>query len=214
MYITKLKVLFFCIGIFLSLAMSGCDRGYFVSVEGSDDNPGTINRPFKTVQKCANVIQPGETCWLREGIYRETIKPAVSGTNKEPITFAAYKNENVTISGAEIVTGWTIDRDSIFRTNVSLPINGYSDTSFLANQIFINGKMMPEARFPNLDEKQDFLRPTLIGGGLKSEGGTAATIENSEIPVLSGGWTGAKVWTNEWYTTRTGTITGDQAGKN
>ncbi len=193
--------------------MSGCDRGYFVSAEGSDDNSGTINRPFKTVQKCADVVQPGETCWLREGIYRETIKPAVSGTSEKPVTFAAYKNENVTISGTEIVTGWSLDRNSIFSTNVSLPIDGYKDTGFLANQVFVNGVMMPEARFPNLDEKRDFLRPTLIGGGLKSEGGTAASIENSEVPTLSQGWTGAKVWANEWYTTRTGTITGGKTEK-
>ena len=213
MFINKFKPLLFGIAIFVSLAMSGCNEGYFVSAEGSDDNPGTINRPFKTVQKCANIVQSGETCWLREGIYRETIKPAVSGTNKEPVAFAAYKNENATISGAEIVTGWSLDRDSIFSTNVSLPIDGYNDTGFLANQVFVNGVMMPEARFPNLDEKRDFLRPTLIGGGLKSEGGTAASIENSEVPTLLQGWTGAKVWANEWYTTRTGTITGGKAEK-
>jgi hypothetical protein len=214
MFINKIRVLFFGLGIFLSLAMSGCDdEGYFISPQGSDDNPGTLNRPFKTVQKCAEIVQPGEICWLRQGIYRETVQPAISGTSKEPITFAAYKDEEVTISGTEIIEGWTVDRDSIFRTNASLPVSNYSDTEFFANQVFVNGEMMPEARFPNLDENRDFLRPTLIGGGLKSEGGTAATIENSEIPVLSEGWAGAKVWSNEWYTTRTGTITDSQSKK-
>ncbi len=213
MYFTKLNNLFYTFLTFVSLGISGCDESYFVSPNGSDENPGTIDRPFKTVQKCAEIVQPGKICWLREGTYRETVKPAVSGTNKEPITFAAYENENVILSGTEIVADWTLDRDSIFRTNVSLPVNNYSDTGFFANQVFVNGEMMPEARFPNLDEKRDFLRPTLIGGGLKSEGGTAATIENSEIPALSEGWAGAKVWSNEWYTTRTGTITGGTAGK-
>ena len=237
MYFNKLKASLFGIGIFVSLAMSGCNRhlqksgfdpgfsrvsdsfpessneGYFVSPDGSDENLGTINSPFKTVQKCADIVQPGELCWLREGIYRETVRPAVSGTSTEPITFAAYKDEEVTISGTELVEGWTVDRDSIFRTNVTLPVSGYSDTGFLANQVFVKGEMMPEARLPNLDEKRDYLRPTLIGGGLKSEGGTAATIENSVIPALSEGWAGAKVWSNEWYTTRTGTITGGTAGK-
>ncbi len=214
MLIKKLRIIVLGIGIFASMAMSGCESpGYFVSPNGSDDNPGTIDRPFKTVQKCADLIQPGETCWLRKGTYRETIQPRVSGTREKPIVFAAYKNEQVTISGVEIVKDWSSHRGSIYRSDVSLPINDYSDTGFLANQIFVNGEMMPEARFPNLDEKRDFLRPTLIGGGLKSEGGTAATIENSEIPALSEGWAGAKVWSNEWYTTRTGTITGGTAGK-
>ena len=64
---------------------------YFVAPTGSDDNPGTIERPFKTVQKCANVAEPGQTCLLRAGIYRETVRPAISGTTMAPVTFAAYK---------------------------------------------------------------------------------------------------------------------------
>ncbi|MGD1875407.1 MAG: hypothetical protein ACFB02_20415 [Mastigocoleus sp.] len=196
-----------------NIAISRNHRGYFVSPNGSDENSGTINRPFKTIQKCADTVQAGETCWLRKGIYRETIKPKNSGTSKKAITFASYKDEKVTVSGNDIVDGWTKYRDSIYRIQVSLPVSSYSDTGFFANQIFVNGEMMPEARFPNIDEKRDFLRPNLVGGGVKSEGGKAASIENKEIPTLSEGWSGAKIWTNEWYTTRTGTITGSKAGK-
>ena len=186
---------------------------YFVSPTGSDDNRGTQKQPFKTVQKCADVVQPGETCWLRAGIYREEVRPVVSGTEEAPIIFAAYKNEQVTISGTELVDDWQMFRDSIFQANITLPVSDYSDTGFFANQVFVDGEMMPEARFPNLDEKRDFLQPNMLGGGVKSEGGTVASIENSEIPVLSEGWIGAKVWVNEWYTTRTGTITGGTAEK-
>lgn len=214
MYSTTIKTtIFLGIGVLFSLAMLEPQDGHFVSPGGSDENPGTIDRPFKTVQKCANFVRSGETCWLREGIYRETVRPKVSGTREQPITFAAYKDEKVTISGTEPVEDWKRDRSSIFRANVTLPVDSYSDTGFFANQIFINGEMMPEARFPNLDPKRDFLRPNLIGGGVKSQGGTAATVENEEIPALSEGWAGAKVWTNEWYTTRTGTITDGTAGK-
>jgi hypothetical protein len=207
-----MKLLLFGIGFLMSLAVSGCDEGYFVSPNGSDENSGTINRPFKTVQKCADLVQPGETCWLRKGIYREEVRPKISGTAEAPIIFAAYQNEDVTISGTELVDDWTVFRDAIFQTDVTLPIDSYSDTGFFANQIFVNGEMMPEARFPNLDEKRDFLRPTFLGGVVKSEGGTLASITNSEIPALTKGWSGAKVWANEWYATRTGTITGGSAG--
>lgn len=199
----KIKVLFLSIGIGGCVILASCSRtlgqgrGYFVSAEGSDENQGTIRSPFKTVQKCADIVQPGETCWIREGVYRETIQPAISGTETKPITFMAYKNEEVTISGAELVTQWTKDQDSIYRTEVSLPVDSYSDTDFFANQVFAQGKMMPEARFPNLGEKQDFLRPDLLGGGLKSIGGNLATIENEKIPTLSEGWNGAKIWANE-----------------
>jgi hypothetical protein len=197
--------------IFFSKITATPEDYYFVAPTGSDNNPGTLDRPFKTIQKCADVIKPGETCYLRAGIYRETIHPATSGTASAPITFAAYQNEGVTISGADPVGGWTAFRGSIFRAKVSLPIDGYSDTGFLANQMFVKGEMMPEARWPNTSP--DPMRPTLAGGGVKSQGGTAATIEKSEIPDLPEGWAGATVWTSEWYVTRTGTVTGGVQGK-
>ena len=207
MLIEKLKTLILGAGIFASFGMSGGEtEGYFVSPQGSDSNPGTLARPFKTIQKCAELVEPGETCWLRKGTYRETVRPVVSGTKSKPITFAAYQKEPVTISGTELVDNWSKHRDSIYRTKVELPVDSYSDTEFFANQVFVNGKMMPEARFPNLGSDRDFLRPDLLGGGLESLGGTAAKIENEEIPELAEGWTGAKVWANEWYTTRTGEI--------
>ena len=81
----------------------------------------------------------------------------------------------------------------------------------MANQVFVNGEMMPEARWPNTN--RDPLRPTLAGCCVKSQGGTSATVENNEIPDLPEGWIGATVWTNEWYVTRTGTVTGGTAGK-
>jgi hypothetical protein len=213
----KLKNVIVFVGAFVSLGMSGCEpgacelEGYFVSSQGSDDNPGTVKQPFKTIQKCADVVEPGSTCWIRKGTYREKVRPQISGTESKPITFAAYKEEQVTISGTELVTDWSKDRDAIYRAKISLPVDGYSDTGFFANQIFVGGKMMPEARFPNLSPEQDFLRPNLLGGGVTSLGGTAAKIENEAVPELTEGWKGGQVWANEWYTTRTGEITGGTA---
>lgn len=211
--IVRIKQLLIGTGILLGLSAPSNAEGYFVATNGSDLNPGTINRPFKTVQKCADLVKPGETCWLRKGIYREAIALPVSGTEYKPITFEAYKNEEVTISGADIVSGWNRDRDSIFSTEVELPVDRYSDTGFLANQVFVDGEMMPEARFPNVDNERDYLKRHSMGNGVKSLGGNAAIVENPKIPALAEGWAGAKVWTNEWYVSRTGTITGGTAGK-
>ncbi|MGB7417097.1 MAG: right-handed parallel beta-helix repeat-containing protein [Thermosynechococcaceae cyanobacterium] len=193
------------------MAASSASKQYFVSPTGSNQNAGTIERPFQSIQKCADRVQPGETCVLRAGLYRETVRPALSGTALLPISFVAYKNEEVTVSGADPVNKWIPFQNSIFRAQASLPIDGYNNTGFLANQIFVNGKMMPEARWPNTGF--DPMRPTLKGGSVKGQGGTAATVENTEIPDLPEGWAGATVWTNEWYVSRTGTITGGGAGK-
>ena len=242
MVITKRRVLILGIGILASSGISGCKserfgRSWkqinfnnnasqaqslpkkektsekFVSPDGSDENPGTSDLPFKSIQKCADTVQPGTTCWLRKGTYRETVAPKISGTRAKPITFAAYKNEEVIISGTELVNNWSQHSGSIYRTDIKLPVDSYSDTGFLANQVFVGPEMMPEARVPNLDQKRDYLRPEMFGGGLKSLSGKTATIENTEVPKLAEGWQGGRVWTNEWYTTRTGEITGGTAEK-
>ena len=213
----KLKTVIVFVGAFVSLGMFGCEpgrseiEGYFVSSQGSDNNPGTIKQPFKTIQKCADTVQPGSNCWIREGTYREKVRPQISGSESQPITFAAYKEEQVIISGTELVTDWSKHRDAIYRVKIDLPVDGYSDTGFFANQIFVGGKMVPEARLPNLSPEHDFLRPNLLGGGLESLGGTAAKIQNEAVPELTEGWKGGRVWANEWYTTRTGEITGGTA---
>ena len=86
-------------------------KSYFVSSDGSDNNPGTIELPFKTIQKCANTVQPGTTCWIRKGTYRETIAPKISGTRAKPVIFSAYQQEQVTISGTELLDDWSEHND-------------------------------------------------------------------------------------------------------
>jgi len=68
-------------------------NAYYVATTGSDSNPGTLASPFRTVQKCGDVAQPGETCLIRAGTY-STLRPARSGTSGNPITFKNYPNES------------------------------------------------------------------------------------------------------------------------
>jgi PKD repeat protein len=44
-------------------------RNYFVSPTGSDSNPGTEEAPFKTIQKAADLVKPGDTVLVDDGIY-------------------------------------------------------------------------------------------------------------------------------------------------
>ncbi|MEJ9133124.1 DUF5123 domain-containing protein, partial [Bacillus thuringiensis] len=48
---------------------SGTD--YYVSPAGSDLNPGTLNQPFATIQKAANVAKEGSTIYIRGGVYNQ-----------------------------------------------------------------------------------------------------------------------------------------------
>ncbi len=53
---------------------------YFVATNGSDSNPGTIAAPFQTIQHAASIAGPGDTVDIRGGTYRESVKPARSGS--------------------------------------------------------------------------------------------------------------------------------------
>lgn len=59
-------------------------RTYFVrgsDPRASDANPGTEARPFATINRAAQVLQPGERVVVGPGIYRERIRPARGGSS-------------------------------------------------------------------------------------------------------------------------------------
>lgn len=72
----------------------------------ADNNPGSADKPFKTVSAAITKIRPGDTVTVRAGIYREMIRIKQSGTAENRITIQAAPNETVVISGADIVAGW------------------------------------------------------------------------------------------------------------
>jgi hypothetical protein len=59
---------------------------YVDPAAGLDTNPGTSDRPFKTLQKALDTAQPGRTINLRAGTYREAAVTKVAGTAAAPIT--------------------------------------------------------------------------------------------------------------------------------
>src|SRR5687767_4017500 len=77
---------------------------WYVSTSGSDAAPGSLEQPFRTIQQAANRAQPGDDVVVRGGVYRETIRPARSGTASDRITFKPYRSESVTVSGADPIT--------------------------------------------------------------------------------------------------------------
>jgi hypothetical protein len=80
-------------------------QGYFVSPNGSDTNPGTYLRPWKTIAKAAGMVRPGDTVYIREGIYIEAPQFRVSGTEPSPIRILAYPGENPIIDGEFTIPG-------------------------------------------------------------------------------------------------------------
>ncbi|MBM3475397.1 MAG: DUF1565 domain-containing protein [Armatimonadetes bacterium] len=78
---------------------------------GADDNPGSVDKPFKTINRGVAELRPGDTLTVRAGTYREAVGLELVGTKDHPITVQAAPGETVVIKGSEVVTGWTRDGD-------------------------------------------------------------------------------------------------------
>ncbi len=55
---------------------------YYVAREHpdcDDANPGTADRPWATIGRAAEVLQPGQKVVIHAGIYREQVQPARGG---------------------------------------------------------------------------------------------------------------------------------------
>jgi hypothetical protein len=162
---------------------------WYVSTGGDNDNPGTLEEPFKTIQQAATVAEPGDTVFVREGVYRETITPASSGEAGSPITFQPYNDEEVVVSGADPVTGWAPGDNNVY----SAPMDWTRGTG--DDQVFVDGQMMIYARYPNTS--LNVSRPTKLtstsGSGSSDNGVTTGRVFNSALSQPNGFWEGATV---------------------
>jgi hypothetical protein len=112
------------ITLIITIALSA--KEYCVAKTGNDNNPGTAEKPFLTIQAAADVAQPGDVITVYEGVYREWVKPPRGGiSNSERIVYQAAEGEKVEIKGSEIVTGWEKLAGTVWR--VSIPNSFFGD---------------------------------------------------------------------------------------
>jgi hypothetical protein len=91
-------------------------RVYVDAVRGSDSNPGTDDHPLASLREAVRLAVTnnrhgvGTRVIARGGIYREALLlPEDANSTDAPITFEAAPDENVTISGADVMAGWQAD---------------------------------------------------------------------------------------------------------
>ncbi len=97
---------------------------YYVATTGDDSNPGTLDEPFATLQKGADVAVAGDTVYIRGGTYG-IVTPATSGagisitksgtSDSDRIRFWAYPGElpvfdfsNMVISSSNYTHGFVV----------------------------------------------------------------------------------------------------------
>ncbi len=179
-------------------AVQAAPGAYYVAPDGNDANPGTLAAPFRTIQKCASVATAGDTCFIRAGVYRETVRPTRSGTAGAPIIFKPYNGEHVVISGADVVSGpWTLHSGAIYRTSLGWSLNVRTPSQVTNNQIWVDGVMLPEARWPNvpLDRVTHFTNADKAQAeGVQLLSTTSAIYTDTALAGFApNAWAGAKI---------------------
>ena len=101
-------------------------KEYHAAKTGNDNNDGSINSPFLTIQAAANLAQPGDIISVHEGIYRERINPPRGGiSNNERIVYQVAKDEKVVNKGSEIIKGWERIKEDVWK--VTIPNSFFGD---------------------------------------------------------------------------------------
>ena len=102
MKFTTLSAIALTLLALLTSALPAAD--YFVeqnSAAADDRNPGAEARPFKTIQPAVDAAKPGDTIYVKAGIYSEIVNLRGFGRPTHPMTLTAWKEDRVVI-GSEL----------------------------------------------------------------------------------------------------------------
>jgi parallel beta-helix repeat protein len=82
--------------------LNGYSTTYYVATNGNDSNPGTSeDKPFRTIQKAADMVSAGDTVRIKAGVYRTSqINIRNGGTASQPVVFMAHGDGNVLVDGS------------------------------------------------------------------------------------------------------------------
>ena len=143
----------------LASADSGRAADYYVAPTGSDANPGTLERPFLTIEKARDTVRllaPAMNAdivvHLRGGVYplSKTIVfgPPDSGHNGHKVVYQAQEQEKPVLSGMRTITGWTVH-------DAAKGIYQAPAGNLDFRQIYLDGALATRARFPNVQSATD-----------------------------------------------------------
>ena len=135
---------------------------FYVDAAAEPGGEGTKESPFATLteaQEAVRAVNIGQTSdiyvYLRQGTHYLTealeFTPADSGSNGFSVHYMSYPGEEVTVSGAKTLHGWTEGADGIWQTSVELPAGIDYITSMDINGV--------PARRAQSEEPGRFIRP-------------------------------------------------------
>jgi hypothetical protein len=148
----------FIVGALAFVATTATATDFYVATNGNDSNPGTLVKPFATLERARDAIRElkksgplkeSVNVRLQGGTYalaREVrFGPEDSGIVDCPITYTAAGAEPVVVGGGRRITGWQKYDGKLWVAN--LPDVAAGQWKF--RQLFVNGQQRVLARIPN-----------------------------------------------------------------
>jgi hypothetical protein len=102
---------------------------YFVSPSGNDASAGTKDAPWRTIQKAAETMGPGDIARIAAGVYREAVTTVKAGDQAAGAIVFAALGDGVPVldgTGVDAGTGFTIGHGHV--TLSGLEIRNWSGT--------------------------------------------------------------------------------------
>jgi hypothetical protein len=170
----------------------------------SDDGDGAADRPFKSINAAAERAGPGDTVLVRPGIYRECVAPARGGEPDKPVVYRAVSGQRAGTGAADrvIVRGTEIwkpdwqpveghpgvysakpDPKMFPRDNPFLLRSHPKRGDGVEGQVFVNGRRLPEIRFPLNKSRPKLPMQDYLDGLYKQPGSWTASTEDGTIYV-------------------------------
>jgi uncharacterized protein YjdB len=162
---------------------------WYVSPKGHDRvNTGrSADSPFRTIQKAANAARSGDVVNVMAGTYREQVDV------KTGVTFQPNGSDVVTLNGTEMLTGWTLESGSTYKTSaMKWDVNPLYGT----NQLFQDKTMIELLRWPKQTSADIIMPTTGRAESVVKTGDNYVTLTDPKFNEGDGRWNGAKIWIN------------------
>src|SRR5208337_361279 len=99
-----------CVGVLALIAWPARAATYVAdqaAPSAADTNPGTEQKPFKTIQHAADAARPGDTICVMAGTYDEQVKVHHGGAEGKPVSIVAKPRR------AAVVRGFVLSADYV-----------------------------------------------------------------------------------------------------
>ena len=121
------------------VAMPGLAKTLYVAKTGNDLNPGTLARPFLTVQHAADIVDPGDTVVVEDGVYSDASQSGASstlvnltrgGNAGNYITFRSQNKWGAVLDGLNNTTAEGVEFGANYIRFENFEVRGFSDDAF------------------------------------------------------------------------------------